>query len=146
MTVVVAIAAVVLLLAHPAALGASDVFSNVGPASQVPGGSLIDAYPLGNYGLDGHFKAVEAGVFEGVDTSGIAPTIAWFLAGVVWELTAFIATAAITFGRPTDSVEGAGPGGVVSGWSRLPTSLSATWSRWFEASAESCVTTEHCGS
>lgn len=109
-----ALAAVVVLLSHPAALGASDVFSNVGPASQVPGGSLIDAYPLGNYGLDGHFKAVEAGVFSGVDTSGIAPTIAWFLAGVVWELTAFIATAAITlftFAFSLDLLNGGGTGG-----------------------------------
>jgi hypothetical protein len=112
--VVAALAAAVVLLAHPAALGASDVFSNVGPASQVPGGSLIDAYPLGNYGLDGHFKAVEAGVFDGVDTSGIAPTIAWFLAGVVWELTAFIATAAITlftFAFSLDLLNGGGTGG-----------------------------------
>ncbi|MEX2024683.1 MAG: hypothetical protein WD993_06365, partial [Thermoleophilaceae bacterium] len=111
---VAAIAALVVLLAHPAALGASDVFSNVGPASQVPGGSLIDAYPLGNYGLDGHFKAVEAGVFDGVDTSGIAPTIALFLAGVVWELTAFVATGAITlftFAFSLDLLNGGGTGG-----------------------------------
>jgi hypothetical protein len=109
-----AIAVAAVLLAHPAALGASDVFSNVGPASQVPSGSLIDAYPLGNYGLDGHFKAVEAGVFDGVDTSGIAPTIALFLAGVVWELTAFIATAAITlftFAFSLDLLNGGGTGG-----------------------------------
>jgi hypothetical protein len=112
--IVAALATGVVLLAHPAALGASDVFSNVGPASQVPGGSLIDAYPLGHYGLDGHFKAVEAGVFSGVDVSGIAPTIAWFLAGTVWELTAFIATAAITlftFAFSLDLLNGGGTGG-----------------------------------
>lgn len=90
------IAGLFVLVAHPAALAASDVFSNVGPASQVPGGSLMNAYPLSHYALDIHFKAVEAGVFDGVDVSGLAPTIAWFLASLLWELTAFVAKTTIT--------------------------------------------------
>jgi hypothetical protein len=109
-----ALAAGAVLLAHPAALGASDVFSNVGPASQVPGGSLIDAYPLGNYTLDHHFSAVDAGVFSGVDASGVAPTIAWFLASVLWLLTSFLAHAAITlftFAFSLDLLNGGGTGG-----------------------------------
>jgi hypothetical protein len=101
-------------LAHPAALADSDVFSNVGPASQVPGGSLVDAYPLGNYTLDHHFAAVDAGVFSGVDASGVAPTIAWFLASVLWLLTSFLANAAITlftFAFSLDLLNGSGTGG-----------------------------------
>jgi hypothetical protein len=101
-------------LAHPAALADSDVFSNVGPASQVPSGSLVDAYPLGHYTLDHHFSAVDAGVFSGVDASGVAPTIAWFLASVLWLLISFLANAAITlftFAFSLDLLNGSGSGG-----------------------------------
>jgi hypothetical protein len=83
------------LLAAPFAV-AGDAISNVSPPSQLPGGSLANAYPLGNYALDHHFSAVDAGVFSGVDASGIAPTIAWFLAQMVWLITAFLANAVIT--------------------------------------------------
>lgn len=109
----VALVALLVLAAHPAAL-AGDVFSNVGPASQVPGGSLMDAYPLGNYALDHHFSAVDAGVLSGVDVSGIAPTIAWFLASVIWLLTSFLAYATITlftFAFSLDLIGGTGTGG-----------------------------------
>ncbi|HXE45403.1 MAG TPA: type IV secretion system protein [Conexibacter sp.] len=93
--VVVGLGVLFVLLAYPVAL-ASDALSNVAPASQLPGGSLTNAYPLGNYTLDHHFSAVDAGVLSGVDVSGIPPTIAWFLAELVWELTAFLANALIT--------------------------------------------------
>jgi hypothetical protein len=112
--VAAALAVVLVLVAHPGALADSDVFANVGPASQVPGGSLIDAYPLGNYTLDHHFSAVDAGVFSGVDASGVAPTIAWFLASVLWLLTSFLANAAITlftFAFSLDLLNGGGTGG-----------------------------------
>ena len=113
-SVAVALGALAVLLSHPPAIGASDVFSNVGPASQVPGGSLVDAYPLGNYTLDHHFSAVDAGVLSGVDASGVAPTIAWFLASVLWLLTSFLANAAITlftFAFSLDLLNGSGSGG-----------------------------------
>ena len=108
------LAALLVLVAVPVAAAGSDVFSNVGPASQVPGGALMNAYPLGHYALDHHFDAVEAGVFSGVDVSGIAPTIAWFLANVLWTLTAFLANATITlftFAFSLDLVNGSGATG-----------------------------------
>jgi hypothetical protein len=85
----------VLFVLLPAA-EASDVFANVAPASQLPSGALVDAYPLGSYLLDHHFDAVKAGVLSGVDVSGIAPMIAWFLAQLLWQLTALLAYAVIT--------------------------------------------------
>lgn len=83
-----------LLLAHPVARAASDVFSNVGPGSSTTG--LADRYPLGNYALDHHFDAVNASLTGGIDVSGVPPLIAYFLADVIWQLTAFIANAVIT--------------------------------------------------
>ncbi len=91
----VAATAGLLLVALPA-VGAADVFDNVAPASQLPGGALMDRYPLGAYLLDHHFDAVKAGVPVGVDVSGIPPTIAWFLAQLLWQLTALLAYATIT--------------------------------------------------
>jgi hypothetical protein len=83
------------LLAHPSA-GASDVWGNVGPASPFGIGGLDGRYPLGNYALDEHFTAVSAGVFSGVDVSGVPPMIAYFLAEVLWQLTAFLANCLIS--------------------------------------------------
>lgn len=91
----VAMAVVLMLLAHPLA-AASDALSNVAPASQLPARSLTNAYPLGNYALDHHFDAVSTSLAGGIDASGIEPTIAWFLAQLVWSLTAFLANAVIT--------------------------------------------------
>lgn len=84
------------LLTGPLASADSDLFSNIGPASQVPRGALMDAYPLGHYQLDHHFSAVKAGLLSGVDVSGIPPTIAIFLANILWQITAFMAQVAIT--------------------------------------------------
>lgn len=80
-------------LAHPLAQ-ASDVWSNVGPAQGIAG--LAGRYPLGNYALDEHFTAVSAGLFSGVDVSGVPPMIAYFLADVLWQLTAFLANTLIS--------------------------------------------------
>ncbi|MEV4419373.1 hypothetical protein AB0L40_05270 [Patulibacter sp. NPDC049589] len=96
MLLVSAIAAALVLLAEPAAGAASDLFQNIGPASQLPQGALSDRYPLGHYELDHHFAAVKAGVLSGIDVSGIPPTIAWFLANTLWQLTAFLAHLTIT--------------------------------------------------
>lgn len=86
--------ALVLLLAAPA-VGASDVFGNVAPASPVPAG-LAERYPLSHYALDSHFPAVKASLTGGVDASGVAPTIAHFLANTLWLLTAFLADTLVT--------------------------------------------------
>lgn len=107
--VAVVVAVVLIALAHPPAGATNDALANVAPASQLPGGSLANTYPLGNYALDHHFSAVDAGVFSGVDVSGIAPTIAWFLAQMIWMLTAFAANAVIvlfTFAFSLDLVNG----------------------------------------
>jgi len=96
-----------LLLAHPVGLAASDVFGNVGPGSSTAG--LADRYPLGNYALDHHFDAVNASLTGGIDVSGVPPLIAYFLADVIWQLTAFIANAVIllfTFAFSLDLVNG----------------------------------------
>jgi len=104
----VALAAVLIFLAHPLA-GASDVFGNVGPAPQVSGGALSEQYPAGNFTLDQHFKAVEASLTGGVDVSGVPPMIAYFLASIIWELTAFLARTVIslfTFAFSLDLLNG----------------------------------------
>jgi hypothetical protein len=113
----IALAAVLVLLAYPLA-EASDVLSNVAPASQLPNGSLANAYPYGNYTLDRHFDPVSASLTGGVDASGVAPTIAGFLAQLVWSFTALMASAVITlftFAFSLDLVNGsAGEGGALA--------------------------------
>jgi hypothetical protein len=83
-----------LVVAAPA-LASSDVFGNVAPVSPVPA-ALAERYPLGNYALDAHFPAVKASLTGGVDASGVAPTIAHFLANTLWLLTAFLADTLVT--------------------------------------------------
>jgi hypothetical protein len=103
-----ALAAVLIALTQSHAL-ASDLFGNVGPASQLPAGSLADRYPLGHYYLDTHFDAVSASLTGGVDVSGVPPMIAGFLANALWELTAFLASTLIslfTFAFSLDLVNG----------------------------------------
>lgn len=93
--------------------GASDIYSNVGPAPQLSGG-LMDRYPLSHYQLDQYFPAVSAGVFSGVDVSGVAPMIAFFIAQVLWLITAFLAYVVITvfqFAFSLDLVNGNGTSG-----------------------------------
>lgn len=104
----ITLACLLILFAQPFA-GASDVFGNVGPASQLSTGGLIDRYPHGNYSLDQHFDAVNASLTGGVDVSGVPPMIAYFLANVLWELTAFLARTLIalfTFAFSLDLVNG----------------------------------------
>jgi hypothetical protein len=81
------------LLAHPVAH--ADVWANVGPASPIGAAGLDGRYPLGNYALDEHFSAVTAGVFSGVDVSGVGPMIAYFFANELWQLTAWLANTLI---------------------------------------------------
>lgn len=103
---------VVLLFAAPT-LGA-NVYSNIGPAPQLPAGSLVNRYPLANYQLDQYFPAISVGLTSGVDVSGVAPMIAYFLAQVIWLITAFLANAVITlfaFAFNLDLVNGNGTPG-----------------------------------
>lgn len=80
------------LISGASAVG--DALSNIAPAPQTSGG-LFGAYPLGDYALDAHFSAIKAGVFSGIDVSGIPPMIAFFLANTVWQLTAFLANSLV---------------------------------------------------
>ena len=101
-----------LLLAAPALAG--DVYSNIGPAPQLPAGGLVGRYPLANYSLDQYFPAISVGLTSGVDASGVAPMIAYFAAQVIWLLTAFLANAVITlfaFAFSLDLVNGNGSPG-----------------------------------
>ena len=89
--------AVVALLASAlgaAASPASDLYGNVGPGGSVSG--LADRYPLSHYALDQHFSAVKASLTGGIDASGVPAMIAFFLANLLWQITAFCANAVIT--------------------------------------------------
>ncbi|HET8956345.1 MAG TPA: hypothetical protein VFN18_11875 [Solirubrobacterales bacterium] len=113
--VVLGLSALLVACAHPLAGAASDIWGNVGPASQLGSGGLAGRYPLGNYGLDQHFDAISASLTGGVDAGGIAPMIAYFLASVLWALTSFLANAlislfALAFGLDLLNGSGAGDG------------------------------------
>jgi len=94
--VVLSLAALIVLLAHPLAGAASDVWGNVGPSPQVGGEGIAGRYPLTNYSLDQHFDAVQASLTGGVDVSGVPPMIAYFLASILWLGTSFLANLLIT--------------------------------------------------
>lgn len=93
---VLGLSAVLVLLAHPVAGAASDVWGNVGPASPLGSGGLYNRFPLSHYMLDQHFDAVSASLTGGVDASGVAPMIAYFLASMLWALTSFLANLLIS--------------------------------------------------
>jgi hypothetical protein len=106
-------ALVLLALAGPPAV-AGDVYGNIGPAPQIPAGGLFGRYPIGSYQLDQYFPAIKVGVFSGIDTSGLLPMIAYFVAQVIWLITAFISNAVITlfaFAFSLDLVNGNGTPG-----------------------------------
>ena len=129
----VVLAAALIFLAHPLA-GASDMFGNVGPAPQISGGALSEQYPAGNYTLDQHFKAVEASLTGGVDVSGVPPMIAYFLASVIWELTAFLARALIslfTFAFSLDLLNGSEATGGAGALRPVSTAIHTIYSQVF---------------
>jgi hypothetical protein len=72
------------------------VYSNIAPAPQLPAGGLANRFPLANYQLDQYFPGVSVGLFSGVDVSGVPPLIAYFIAQVIWLITAFLANALVT--------------------------------------------------
>jgi hypothetical protein len=90
------LATLIVLLAHPLAGAASDVWGNVGPSPQVGGEGIAGRYPLTNYSLDQHFDAVEASLTGGVSVDGVPPMIAYFLASILWLATSFLANLLIT--------------------------------------------------
>ncbi|HSS41640.1 MAG TPA: hypothetical protein VLK37_03720 [Solirubrobacterales bacterium] len=85
------------LLAHPVASGASDVWGNVAPASPLGAGGLFGRYPFDQYSLDQHFDAISASLTGGVDASGLLPMLAYFFAALLWVATSFLANTLITF-------------------------------------------------
>ncbi len=110
---VLGLAVLLVAVAAPAA-GAGDVYSNIAPAPQLPPGGLMGRYPLANYELDQYFPAINVGLFSGVDVSGLLPMIAYFIAQVIWMITAFVAYAVITlfaFAFSLDLVNGNGTPG-----------------------------------
>jgi hypothetical protein len=124
-----------LLLAHPAAI-AADVWGNVGPASQLAAGGIDGRYPLGNYALDEHFSAVSAGVLSGIDVSGVAPMIAYFLANTLWQLTAFLANALITlfgFAFSLDLVNGSSSTGGAGALAPISAAIHSIYANVFGA-------------
>ncbi len=96
MAVALGLATLIVLLAHPLAGAATDVWGNVGPAPQLGGGGIAARYPLLNYSLDQHFDAVSASLTGGVDVSGVPPMIAYFFASILWLATSFLANLLIT--------------------------------------------------
>jgi hypothetical protein len=92
----IALSVVVVLAGHPLANAATDVWGNVGPASQLGSNGLFGRYPLSHYTLDQHFDAVSASLTGGVDVSGVPPMIAYFLASILWLATSFLANLLIT--------------------------------------------------
>ncbi|MCA1678408.1 MAG: hypothetical protein LC777_05385, partial [Actinobacteria bacterium] len=76
------------------ASASADLFGNTGPEPQVING-LADKWPLGNYGLDTHVDGLKVGL-GGVDTGDLPASIAGFLAGLLWKITAFLANAVIS--------------------------------------------------
>jgi hypothetical protein len=144
-----AIGAVTLLLLG-APFAHADVWANVGPVSSLSG--LASRWPLGNYALDEHFTAISAGVFSGVDVSGLLPMIAYFFANELWQLTAWLANLLVelfAFAFSLDLVNGssatngAGALGPVSRaissiyadvfggpWMVLAVSVAGCWAMW----------------
>ncbi len=94
LTLLCFLALVALLGAHPQA-HAADVFNNISPAPQLPPGGWVGRYPVENYSLDQYFPAISVGLTSGVDTSGLAPMIAYFGAQVLWLITCFLANGVI---------------------------------------------------
>lgn len=150
--VVLGLAAALVALAHPLAGAASDVWGNVGPASPLGAEGPLGRYPLSHYGLDQHFDAVSASLTGGVDASGVAPMIAYFLASVLWALTSFLASLlielfAFAFGldllKGSEATGGAGALGPVARaihaiyrdvfgapWLVLAVAVAGIWAMW----------------
>jgi hypothetical protein len=123
------------LIVCPLAL-AGDVWSNVAPASPVPGEGLQDRYPLGNYWLDTHFEAVEASLTGGVDVSGVPPMLAHVVATVLWEITRWLANILITlfaFAFSLDLLSGSKETGGAGALAPVATAIHSIYAHVFGA-------------
>jgi hypothetical protein len=130
---------------------ASDVYGNIGPAPLVPAGGWFGRYPISSYQLDQYFPAISVGVFSGIDTSGLLPMVAYFLAQVIWLITAFISNTIISLfalaysldlvnGNGTAGSGALGPvsqaiqniyhGAFGAPWLIVAVSLVAAWAMW----------------
>ena len=90
--VVLLLAAGAAIFAAPLASAATDLYSNVGPGGSI--GEQVSRYPLSHYALDPHFSAIKVHL-NGIDTTGMPAMIAFFLASLLWNVTAFTANAMI---------------------------------------------------
>jgi hypothetical protein len=124
------------LLAHPLAGAASDVWGNVGPASPLGSNGLFGRWPLSHYMLDQHFDAISASLTGGVDASGVAPMIAYFLASVLWALTSFLANLLISlfaFAFSLDLVNGSDATGGAGALAPVSQAIHAIYANVFGA-------------
>jgi hypothetical protein len=145
---VLGLAATALALTVPVAQ--ADVWANVGPSSSLAG--LKGGWRLWDYDLDEHFSAVSAGVFSGVDVSGLLPMVAYFFGKELWLLTSWLANILIElfgFAFSLDLLNGSGATGgagalgpvaraihsiyatVFGGpWMVLGVSVAGIWAMW----------------
>jgi hypothetical protein len=132
-----ALAVLFVLMAHPLAGAASDVWGNVGPSPQLGGDGLTGRYPLSHYTLDQHFDAVEASLTGGVDVSGVPPMIAYFLASIIWLATSWLANLLITlfsFAFELDLVNGSQATGGAGALAPVSRAIHAIYSDVFGVS------------
>ena len=136
LTVVLGLAGLIVLVAHPLASAASDIWGNVAPASPLGAGGLFERYPLDHYTLDQHFDAVSASLTGGVDVSGVPPMIAYFLTSILWALTSFLANALISlfsFAFSLDLVNGSQATGGAGALAPVSQAIHSIYSNVFGA-------------
>jgi hypothetical protein len=110
----------------------ADIWANVGPASSLSG--LKGGWTLGHYDLDQQFSAISAGVFSGVDASGLLPMVAYFFAKEVWLFTAWMANLLIElfgFAFSLDLVNGSTATGGVGALGPVSRAISSIYSSVF---------------
>jgi hypothetical protein len=129
---VTAFAVVVALLLIVAPVAHAEVWANVGPSSSLSG--LRGGWALGHYDLDQQFSAISAGVFSGVDASGLLPMVAYFFAKEVWLFTAWMANLLIElfgFAFSLDLVNGSSATGGAGALAPVSRAISSIYSSVF---------------
>jgi hypothetical protein len=124
------------LLAHPFASAASDIWGNVAPASPLGADGLFGRYPLSHFALDQRFTVVSASLTGGVDVSGVPPMIAYVLASILWALTSFLASALISlfsFAFSLDLVNGSTATGGAGALAPVAAAIHSIYSNVFGA-------------
>jgi hypothetical protein len=119
-----------MLVAAP--LAHADVWANVGPGSSLAG--LKGGWTLGHYDLDQQFSAISAGVFSGVDASGLLPMVAYFFAKEIWLFTAWMANLLIElfgFAFSLDLVNGSTATGGAGALAPVSRAISSIYSSVF---------------